>query len=111
MPKIKKTKPRGRNRIRTASRSSRAGLVFPISRVESMMRALCPGLKVGPRTSIFVTAALQRVVGDIVGDAQLIAVEQRARRLCDKHLAAAVRRNPSLHAFFSDMALLSTNVR
>jgi histone H2A len=73
------------------SRSTRAGLVFPIPRVETVLRgALRGGLRLSEDASVYLTAALENIAVGILEDAGNIAKGGKKKIVVAKHVNMAV---------------------
>ncbi|NXA38246.1 H2A1A protein, partial [Eudromia elegans] len=78
------------------SRSCRAGLLFPVSRIERLLRRGHFAKRIGAAAPIYLAAALQSVTQHAMEEAGKISKEKKKQRISLRHLQLAVQRNPEL---------------
>jgi len=81
-----------------SSKSSKAGLIFPISRVKERIKNVSSveGLRVGEKTSIFLTGVLEFLTRSLVREAGLVADQHKHKRITPRDIKLAVFNNKSL---------------
>lgn len=72
------------------SRSSRAGLTFPVKRVENAIRALSTGSRVGVGSGVYLAAVLEYIVAEILEHAGTYARGDKKVRITPKHIRTAL---------------------
>lgn len=75
------------------SRSSRAGVAFPVSRIESQMRLAVAPLRLSEDVGVAMAAVAELCASVILDAAGAIAHEERKKILAPTHVAAAVERS------------------
>ncbi|XP_026523640.1 histone H2A-beta, sperm-like [Notechis scutatus] len=91
---------RRRRRKPKTSRSCRAGLIFPVSRIDRFLRKGDYTERIGSGASVYMAAVLQYLTYDLVDIAGNIAMEAGRRRIAPGHLHQAVREDSELQALF-----------
>ncbi|XP_013926859.1 PREDICTED: histone H2A-beta, sperm-like [Thamnophis sirtalis] len=90
---------RGRRKPKT-SRSCRAGLIFPVSRIDRFLRKGDYAERMGSGASVYMTAVLQYLTYDLVDIAGNIAMGDGRRRIAPGHLRQAVSNDSELQSVF-----------
>lgn len=72
------------------SRSTRAGLVFPVGRINRYLHNGGYADRIGSGASVYMAAVLQYLVTDIVDIAAATASKDKKRRIAPKHLMWAI---------------------
>ncbi|NXA57009.1 H2A1A protein, partial [Nothocercus julius] len=85
------------------SRSSRAGLLFPVSRIDRLLRRGRFAKRIGAAAPIYLAAALQCVTQHTMEVAGKISKERKKQRISPRHLQLAVQRNPELKQLLRGM--------
>ncbi|XP_068526444.1 late histone H2A.2.2-like [Anas acuta] len=91
--------PRGRGaeaKKSRSSRSSRAGLLFPVSRIERQLRKGRFAERLGARAPVFLAAVLQWVTHKTMDMAGKISKRSNQHRISPSHLQMAVRNSSAL---------------
>lgn len=78
------------------SRSSRAGLLFPVSRVDRQLRRGGFAERLGARAPVYLAAVLQWVTHKTMDAAGKISKKSKQQRILPSHLQAAVRKSSLL---------------
>ncbi|NXL52098.1 H2A1A protein, partial [Podilymbus podiceps] len=78
------------------SRSSRAGLLFPVSRVDRQLRRGCFAERFGARAPVYLAAVLQWVTHKTMEAAGKISKKSKQRCISPSHLEMAVRKSSVL---------------
>ncbi|NXL63772.1 H2A1A protein, partial [Chordeiles acutipennis] len=87
---------RARARQSRSSRSSRAGLLFPVSRVDRQLRSGRFAERFGARAPVYLAAVLQWVTRETLDVAGKISKQSKQRRISPSHLQMAVQRSSVL---------------
>ena len=88
------------------SKSSRAGLEFSTARIEKKLRKANFSKTVGATSAIFLTGVVERVIQEVLANAdkQADGIEGKtpsAKRITAQHVVAAARSDPDLARAFS----------
>ncbi|KFW02617.1 Histone H2A type 2-B, partial [Fulmarus glacialis] len=78
------------------SRSSRAGLLFPVSRVDRQLRRGRFAERVGARAPVYLAAVLQWVTHKTMDAAVRISKKSKQQRISPSHMQAAVQNSSVL---------------
>ncbi|XP_010573751.1 PREDICTED: histone H2A-beta, sperm-like [Haliaeetus leucocephalus] len=78
------------------SRSSRAGLLFPVSRVDRQLRRGRFAERLGARAPVYLAAVLQWVTHKTMDAAGKISKKSKQQRISPSHLQAAARKSSLL---------------
>ncbi|MDQ7008654.1 MAG: hypothetical protein Q9Q40_15640, partial [Acidobacteriota bacterium] len=84
----------------------RAGLIFPVGRVCTMLRKGCFAPRVSRTGGVFMTAALEFVVAELLElSAKAVLQRGKSKRITPRALTLAVRHDADLGALFKDVTL------
>lgn len=87
------------------SRSCRAGLIFPVSRIDRFLRNGDYAERIGSGASVYMAAVLQYLIYDIVDIAGNAATSDNKRRIAPKHLQSAINNDSELHILLGGVVL------
>ncbi|XP_062991116.1 histone H2A-beta, sperm-like [Elgaria multicarinata webbii] len=96
--------PSHQGRRPKTSRSCRAGLIFPVSRIERFIRRGDFGERVGAGASVYMAAVLQYLTYDILDISGNIADGDHKRRIAPRHIQQAISNDSELHSLFGGIA-------
>ncbi|XP_077024428.1 histone H2A-Bbd type 1-like [Tamandua tetradactyla] len=91
-----------RRRRPSLSRSSRAELQFPVSRVDRILRESHYAHRLSPSTPVFLAGVLEYLTANILELAGNEACNNQKRRITPEHVERAVDNNPQLSRVFGD---------
>ncbi|CAI5785047.1 histone H2A-beta, sperm-like [Podarcis lilfordi] len=91
------------------SRSCRAGLVFPVSRIERFLRKGDYAERIGSGSSVYMAAVLQYLTYDIMDIAGNIAKNDHKRRIAPRHLQRAISDDAELHSLLGGITFPQGN--
>lgn len=94
-----------RGRRPRTSRSCRAGLIFPVSRIERFLRRGDYAERIGSGASVYMAAVLQYLTYDIVDIAGNIAANDHKRRIAPRHLQETITCDSELQQLLGGIAL------
>ncbi|XP_043540212.1 late histone H2A.2.2-like [Chiloscyllium plagiosum] len=86
----------GKGRSKAKSRSSRAGLQFPVGRVHRLMRKGNYAERVGAGAPFYLVAVLEYLTAEILELAGNAARDNKKTRIIPRHLSLAVRNDEEL---------------
>ena len=90
-----KYKPEGHSAKKT--KSSRAGLLFPVGRVSRKLRRGRFAPRVGGGAAIYLTAVLEYLTAEVLSLSGSAAYENRCRRITPRYMELAVRNDAALN--------------
>ncbi|XP_013911300.1 PREDICTED: late histone H2A.2.2 isoform X1 [Thamnophis sirtalis] len=86
----------GKTRSKAKSRSSRAGLQFPVGRVHRLLRRGRYAERVGAGAPVYLAAVLEYLTAEILELAGNAARDNRKTRIVPRHVQLAVRNDEEL---------------
>merc|ERR1712025_701557 len=92
------------------TRSARAGLTFPVGRMQRYLRegAYCPRIAGG--ASIFMAAVLEYLVAELLELAGNAARDNKKMRIIPRYIQLAVRNDDELNQFFGNAIIAAGGV-
>lgn len=94
-------------RAKPIRRSVKASLLFPVSRVENIMRIHMKNTLLGHLAPIYLTAVLEYIVAEILELAGSIATDKKVKRINNSHLIQAIHNDYELNLLLKDVTLSS----
>lgn len=85
-----------------------ASLVFPVSRVKNVIKELNCANRIGKSSSVFMTAILQYLLGFIINESIMYALQLKRKTVNIKSINYAIANNPSLKHLFADTVLVGS---
>lgn len=82
------------------TRSARAGLQFPVARVENMLREKVAGRKMGQGAPVYLAAVLEYITAEILELAGNAARDNKRTRIVPRHIQLALRNDEELNKMF-----------
>ncbi|XP_044512845.1 histone H2A-beta, sperm-like [Gracilinanus agilis] len=92
-------------RARTRSRSSRAQLQFPVSRVDRFLRQGHYAQRLASGAPVFLAAVLEYLTAEILELAGNAARDNQKSRIAPRHVQLAVRNDAELNQLFGDVTI------
>ncbi|XP_068951575.1 late histone H2A.2.2-like [Petaurus breviceps papuanus] len=92
-------------RPRTQSRSSRAQLQFPVSRVDRFLRQGHYAQRLASGAPVFLAAVLEYLTAEILELAGNAARDNHKSRIAPQHVELAVRNDAELNQLFGDITI------
>ncbi|KAL8219092.1 UNVERIFIED_CONTAM: hypothetical protein K2H54_005431 [Gekko kuhli] len=105
MESSEELEPSRRGRRPKTSRSCRAGLIFPVSRIERFLRRGDYAERIGSGASVYMAAVLQYLTYDIVDIAGNIAANDHKRRIAPRHLHETIHCDSELQRLLGGTTL------
>ena len=90
---------------KSVSKSAKAGLTFPIARVNRYMRQKGGARRVGGSAPVFLTAILEYVTSELMDVAGQRTSKANRKTISDQDVSAAVRNDPDLSKLFAGHAI------
>ncbi|KAG8784560.1 histone H2A [Serendipita sp. 397] len=88
-----------------ASRSSRAGLQFPVGRIHRMLKRGNYAQRVGAGAPVYLAAVLEYLAAEILELAGNAARDNKKQRIVPRHLQLAIRNDEELNKLLGDVVI------
>ncbi|KAG6377483.1 histone-fold-containing protein [Boletus reticuloceps] len=98
-------KVKGLKEVKHQSRSQRAGLQFPVSRIHRLLRKSTLGRRVGSGTPVYLAAVLEYLSAEILELAGNAARDNKKRRINPRHLQLAIRNDEELSKLLGNVII------
>ncbi|XP_060712949.1 histone H2A, sperm-like [Hemiscyllium ocellatum] len=105
---VGKRKDKGRSKAK--SRSSRAGLQFPVGRVHRLLRKGNYAERVGAGAPVYLAAVLEYLTAEILELAGNAARDNKKTRIIPRHLQLAVRNDEELNKLLGGVTIAQGGV-
>ncbi|XP_068622264.1 late histone H2A.L3-like [Battus philenor] len=92
------------------SRSSRAGLKFPVGRIHKMLRKGNYAPRIGNSAPVYLAAALEYISAEILELAAQAARDNKKNRVIPRHILLAVRHDDELNNMLSGVTISQAGV-
>ncbi|XP_078024450.1 histone H2A-like [Epinephelus lanceolatus] len=106
----KKRKTGGKARAKAKTRSSRAGLQFPVGRVHRLLRKGNYAERVGAGAPVYLAAVLEYLTAEILELAGNAARDNKKTRIIPRHLQLAVRNDEELNKLLGGVTIAQGGV-
>lgn len=100
----------GKSKGKSKTRSSRAGLQFPVGRVHRFLRKGNYAHRVGAGAPVYLSAVLEYLAAEILELAGNAARDNKKSRIIPRHLQLAVRNDEELNKLMSGVTLAQGGV-
>lgn len=94
----------------SVSRSSKAGLQFPVGRVGRFLKKGRYAKRVGSKAPVFMAAVMEYLTAEILELSGNMAKEAKKTRIIPRHIALAVRTDEELGKFLSHVTISTGGV-
>mmetsp|Transcript_5278 Transcript_5278/g.6736 ORF Transcript_5278/g.6736 Transcript_5278/m.6736 type:complete len:136 (-) Transcript_5278:50-457(-) len=94
----------------STSRSTRAGLQFPVGRIHSQLRAGRYARRVGAGAPVYLAAVLEYLAAEILELAGNAARDNKKARIIPRHIQLAIRNDEELNKLLSGVTIASGGV-
>lgn len=101
---------RGSGDNKVMSRSSRAGITFPVGRIARYMRDMRVADRIGAGAPVYLAAVLEYLTAEILELAGNVAQEGKKNRVIPRHIQLAVRNDEELNALLGNVTIASGGV-
>uniref|UniRef100_F6X6J0 Histone H2A n=1 Tax=Equus caballus TaxID=9796 RepID=F6X6J0_HORSE len=100
----------GKARAKAKSRSSRAGLQFPVGRVHRLLRKGHYAERVGAGAPVYLAAVLEYLTAEILELAGNAARDNKKTRIIPRHLQLAIRNDEELNKLLGGVTIAQGGV-
>ena len=100
----------GKSKTKAKSRSSRAGLQFPVGRVHRFLRKGHYAQRIGSGAPVYLAAVLEYLSAEILELAGNAARDNKKARIVPRHLQLAVRNDEELNRLLSGVTIAAGGV-
>nr|ARC95282.1 histone H2A.X.1 [Hydra vulgaris] len=100
----------GKNSGKSKTRSSRAGLQFPVGRIHRFLRKGHYAERIGSGAPVYLAAVLEYLSAEILELAGNAARDNKKSRIVPRHLQLAVRNDEELNKLLSGVTIASGGV-
>lgn len=100
----------GKSKVKAKSRSSRAGLQFPVGRIHRYLRRGHYAERVGSGAPVYLAAVLEYLSAEILELAGNAARDNKKSRIVPRHLQLAVRNDEELNKLLSGVTIAAGGV-
>ncbi|CAF1172424.1 unnamed protein product [Didymodactylos carnosus] len=105
-----KTAGSGKARAKAKTRSSRAGLQFPVGRIHRLLRRGNYAERVGAGAPVYLSAVLEYLSAEILELAGNAARDNKKTRIIPRHLQLAIRNDEELNKLLSGVTIAQGGV-
>ena len=95
---------------KSQTRSSRAGLQFPVGRLARYLRTGGYSKRVGAAAPVYMAAALEYICAEVLELAGNAAKDNKRSRITPRHIQLAVRNDDELNSFFGQTIIAQGGV-
>jgi histone H2A len=96
--------------LKSVTRSSRAGLVFPIGRIERQMREARLAKRIGKNASVYMAAVLEYMTAEVLELAGKASTDNHRVRITPRHILLAVGHDPELKELLGGVCIAHAGV-
>uniref|UniRef100_A0A8B9JTZ5 Histone H2A n=1 Tax=Astyanax mexicanus TaxID=7994 RepID=A0A8B9JTZ5_ASTMX len=93
------------NRKATVSRSTRAGLQFPVGRVARLLKKGNYAPRVGTGAAVYLASVLEYLSAEVLELAGNASRDNKKRRIAPRHIQLAVRNDEELNALLGSVTI------
>ena len=97
-------------RSKATSRSSKAGLQFPVGRIHSQLRSGRYARRVGAGAPVYLAAVLEYLAAEILELAGNAARDNKKARIVPRHVQLAIKNDDELNKLLSGVTIASGGV-
>ena len=101
---------RGGSKKKAASRSAKAGLQFPVGRVQRHLKLGKYSSRIGAGASVYLAAVLEYLVAEVLELAGNATKDLRMKRIVPRHVTLAVRGDEELDTFLKGVTIAQGGV-
>jgi len=91
--------------VKSQSRSSKAGLQFPVSRMHRLLKKGNYSKRIGAGAPVYLAAVLEYLAAEILELAGNAARDNKKKRIIPRHLQLAIRNDEELNRLLGDVII------
>ena len=95
---------------RATTKSSKAGLQFPVGRIARLMKSARQASRVGAGAPVYLAAVLEYLTAEVLELAGNAAKDNKKTRIIPRHIQLAVRNDEELNRLLKDTTIASGGV-
>lgn len=96
---------------KSKSRSERAGLMFPVGRIDRKLHEGRYGARIGSGAPVFLAAVLEYIVAEVFELAGSAASKDHKVRITPRHIYLAIKSDEELRQLFKNVTIPGTGVK
>ena len=100
----------GKTRAKAKSKSSLAGLQFPVGRIHRLLRKGSYSKRVGPGAAVYLAAVMEYLTAEVIELAGNAARDNRKTRIIPRHLQLAIRNDEELNKLLAGVSIAQGGV-
>ena len=100
----------GKSRSKAKSRSSRAGLQFPVGRIHRLLRKGSYADRIGAGAPVYLAAVMEYLAAEVLELAGNAARDNKKTRIIPRHLQLAIRNDEELNKLLSGVTIAQGGV-
>ena len=100
----------GKAKGKAKSRSSRAGLQFPVGRIHRLLRKGNYGERIGAGAPVYLAAVMEYLAAEVLELAGNAARDNKKSRIIPRHLQLAIRNDEELNKLLSGVTFKSSDL-
>ncbi|CAK8543409.1 unnamed protein product [Lathyrus sativus] len=109
-PATTKKGGRGKPKTKSVSRSSKAGLQFPVGRIARFLKAGRYAQRVGSGSPVYLSAVLEYLCAEVLELAGNAARDNKKTRIVPRHIQLAVRNDEELSKLMGSVTIANGGV-
>eukprot|EP01066_Platyproteum_vivax_P020385 Platyproteum_vivax@DN828_c0_g1_i1.p1 len=100
----------GRKKVKTTSKSEKAGLQFPVGRIARYLKKGRYAKRIGAGAPVYMAAVLEYLCAEVLELAGNAARDHNKSRIIPRHVQLAVRNDEELNKFLGSVTIASGGV-
>ena len=101
---------RGGSKKKSSTKSSKAGLTLPVSRVAKALRTMRLAKRYGAGGPVYLTAVLEYMAAEVLELAGNACRDNKKKRVTPRHLVLAIRNDEELNKFLGGVTIAAGGV-
>ncbi|KAG4066518.1 hypothetical protein HA402_007154 [Bradysia odoriphaga] len=109
-PKKAATQPKPNEKKKRVTKSSKAGLLMPVTRIRNKLKEGRYAKIIGTGGAVFMAGVLEYLAAEVLECAGTVAHNNRRQRINPRHITVAVRSDSELDKLFKDVTIAEGGV-
>lgn len=101
---------RGKSGAKQSTKSSKAGLIFPVARMARYMKHLHVADRIGAGAPVYISAVIEYLTAEILELAGNVAKDSKKSRIIPRNIQLAIRNDDEFAKLFSNVTIASGGV-